>query len=126
MYIEDLRTGSKGTLILESNKKNGFLGFIMCMPSLTSIYKELINCSNPPMSFLMTYKFSQDHQEMFFSAIRSKGGFNNNPTAKLFKAAYKQLLTHHQITTTDTCNCFVLEEINILNVSSSIKLFTGQ
>jgi len=31
---------------------------------------------------------------MFFSVIRSKGGFNNNPTALQFESAYKRLLTY--------------------------------
>ena len=40
------------------------------------------------------YKHSQDHIELFFSAVRAKGGFNNNPTALPFQeAAYKRLLT---------------------------------
>jgi len=38
------------------------------------------------MKYLLTYKFSQDHIELFFGAVRSTGGFNNNPTA------YKRLL----------------------------------
>lgn len=42
------------------------------------------------MNYFLTYKISQDHIEMFFSAIRSKGGYNNNPTAKQFEDAYKR------------------------------------
>ena len=46
------------------------------------------------MSFkaCLTYKLSQDHLELFFSAVRAAGGFNNNPTAQQFMAAYKRLL----------------------------------
>ena len=42
-----------------------------------------------PMKYILTYKFSQDHLELFFGAIRSSGGFNINPTAQQFTAACK-------------------------------------
>jgi len=57
------------------------------------------------MKFLLSYKFSQDHLEMLFSAIRSKGAFNNNPTVSQFEAAYKSLLVHAQIKTSHNANC---------------------
>ena len=47
--------------------------------------------NNAPVNYILTYKFSQDHLELFFCAIRSSGGFNNNPTAQQFTAAYKRL-----------------------------------
>lgn len=64
---------------------------------------------------------SQDHIEMFFSAVRSRGGFNNNPTAKQFKAAYKRLLCHTEIVSSKNANCLSLDDTNILNVSSAIN-----
>ena len=50
------------------------------------------------MSFkaCLTYKLSQDHLELFFSAVRAAGGFNN-PTAQQFMAAYKRLLLRSTI-----------------------------
>ena len=35
--------------------------------------------------------------ELFFSAVRTKGGSNDNPTARQFKAIFKRLLMRHQI-----------------------------
>ena len=43
------------------------------------------------------YKFSQDHIELFFAAIRAAGGWNNNPTTIQFSSAYKQPLMRHMI-----------------------------
>lgn len=57
---------------------------------------------------------SQDYLEIFFSAIRSKGGFNNNPTALQFMSAYKRLLIHGELKNITTGNCVPLESINIL------------
>lgn len=42
--------------------------------------------------------------ELFFAAIRSTGGHNDNPNARQFRGAYKRLLVRHQVKTgTDTC-----------------------
>lgn len=57
------------------------------------------------LTFLLTYKLSQDHLEMFFACIRRCDGFNNNPTARQFKSAYKKLLTHINISVPLTANC---------------------
>ncbi len=43
------------------------------------------------------YKFSQDHLELFFRAIRSSGGFNDNPTTQQFTAAYKRVLLRNAV-----------------------------
>lgn len=56
---------------------------------------------------------------MFFSAIRSRGGFCNNPTASQFESAYKRLLIHTEITTSIQANCMCLDETEILTVTSS-------
>lgn len=53
--------------------------------------------------------------------IRSRGGYNNNPSAKQFKAAYKQLLVRHEIASSENANCISLSKINILSVGSQGK-----
>ncbi|GBM37863.1 hypothetical protein AVEN_193382-1 [Araneus ventricosus] len=53
--------------------------------------------------------------------IRSRGGYNNNPSAKQFKAAYKQLLVRHEIISSEHANCISLSKINILSVESQGK-----
>ncbi len=45
----------------------------------------------------MTYKSSQDHLELFFGALRSHFGSNNNPTATQLEAAFKCLLVPRDI-----------------------------
>lgn len=64
--------------------------------------------------------------ETFFSAIRSQGGFNNNPSAKHFKSSYKRLLVRHEVKAAKTGNCMI-NDIQILFVSFANKkdtLFT--
>jgi len=52
---------------------------------------------------------------MFFSAVRSRGGFNNNPIAFQFEYAYKRLLVHCEIKSPDSANCLAQDATSILN-----------
>ncbi|KAG8178273.1 hypothetical protein JTE90_015684 [Oedothorax gibbosus] len=52
-------------------------------------------------------------------AILSHGGHNNNPTAKQFKSAYVRLLAHHQVMTSDSANCSILDNTIIVNIELS-------
>lgn len=67
------------------------------------------------LKYICTYKLSQDHIELFFGAIRARCGFNNNPSARIFRAAYKKLLVHAQFKQSAQGNCLPLEEIKVLN-----------
>lgn len=80
--------------------------------------QQLILADNAPLLYLPMYKLGQDHVELFFGNIRLKGGWNNNPSAQQFSAAYKKLLINTQVGTT-TGNCLPLSAISILSVSSS-------
>ena len=63
--------------------------------------------SKPGDSFkyLLTYKFSQDHIELLFSCIRSKGGWNNNTDCLQIKYALRQLLMRHAVNASKNANC---------------------
>lgn len=102
--------------ILESNRKTGFLGFLVGMESFSNIYQKYVIKGN--LKFLLGYKFSQDHLETLFSSVRSLHGFNNNPTCRQFTSAYKKLLISREVRGADTANAINLDETLILNVSS--------
>ena len=93
--------------------------------SFLNIYDTLVGSPNAPLKYLLAYKFSQDHLELFFSAVRARGGFNDNPTVLQFKGAYKRLLLRHNVKHGGG-NCALLHETYILNVPeeslSSISL----
>ena len=76
--------------------------------------EDLVNAENPVLKYLLTYKMSQDHLELFFSAVRACGGWNNNPTTRQFVAAYKQLLMRHNIEG-GRGNCTPQDDTEILN-----------
>jgi len=84
LKFEPLTTNSEGELVLKSQRKTGFLGLIICLTNTINLFEEL---QKERMSFLLTYKLSQEHIEIFFSAMRSRGGFNNNPNVIQFRSA---------------------------------------
>ena len=67
---------------------------------------------------MLRSKLSQDHLELFFSSVRTQGGFNNNPTAKQFTAADKLLLVKHQVKTGKD-NCLLEDDANIFRAAPS-------
>jgi hypothetical protein len=68
----------------------------------------------------MTYRLVQDYIENFFSCIRSRGGFNSNPTALQFEIAYKYMLIHTEIRSSENGNC-EMDNIEIFEYSSAYK-----
>ena len=90
-YILSLMESPNGRPIIESNRKTGFLGFLICIDNTFRLY-DFAMSSKFAMKFLCLFKISQDHIELFFGKIRRLGGCNNNPTSRQFSAAYKKSL----------------------------------
>ncbi|KMQ93551.1 thap domain-containing protein 9-like protein [Lasius niger] len=65
-YIKQLKWD--GVPVLHTQRKTSFLGVILCMKSVIDLAKHVF--SEGEMSYLLTYKLSQDHLETFFSCIR--------------------------------------------------------
>lgn len=108
--------------ILSSINKTGFLGFIVAIQSFKKIFALYI-IEKREIDVLMCYRMSQDHLETFFSAIRSRGGNNNNPTAAQFKAAYKRLIVNNEIVASKTRNCFDFSEIKMLHAENKRQFY---
>ena len=113
-YIKGLKNVT-GVPMHKTKRKTGFVGFLVAIESVKLLFKELVERDEAPMNYLLTYKFSQDHLELFFGAIRSAGGFNNNPTAQQFTAAYKRLLMRSTIEG-GKGNCQKLDPTSILHI----------
>ncbi len=62
-----------------------FLGFLTGIDTALSMFETYIQTDI--LKFLPMYKLSQDHLETFFCAVRSRGGWNNNPNVKQLMAA---------------------------------------
>lgn len=117
-YIKGLEF-SDGKKIINSNKNTGFVGMIMSLKNAVEMFNDLR--SKEKLNYLLTYKISQDHIETTFSAIRSRLGYNNNPTCKQFQAAYKRILVHNEIVGSEFGNCSILENTKMLTVNSYVE-----
>lgn len=118
-YLKQLKLSNNQPIYL-SARNTGFIGFYTAVISTLAIFDKYVKPIDAPLKMLMSYKFSQDHLELFFAAIRAKGGWCPNPTAAQFIAAYKRLLVRHDIKIA-TGNCRMMEETRILHVGSSKK-----
>eukprot|EP00794_Sanderia_malayensis_P001993 gene1993-2263_t len=62
--------------------------------SIRGIFAEHVEPLGAPLKYLLTQKLSKDHINLFFGAVCSAGGFNNNPTVEQFTS---QLLLRSSI-----------------------------
>lgn len=66
-YLKGLKT-LNNSLIYKTKKRVPILGLIVSTTSLLNIFDQ--ECKNQSLSYILTYKFSQDHLELFFNGVR--------------------------------------------------------
>ncbi|EZA50769.1 THAP domain-containing protein [Ooceraea biroi] len=115
-YFSDLKIHPNAKPITESKSKTGFLGFIIDLKNLKKIYQDYVETGY--LKYILSYKFSQDHLEIFFSVIRAMGGYNNNPNCVQFSSAYKCLLHYNEVKSSAAANCLPLDNTRLLTISS--------
>ena len=103
--------------MIRGRRKTAFIGFLCAIQSTEAIFDTYVR-GDTTLKYLLTYKLSQDHLELFFAAVRSSCGSNNNPTARQYSAAYKRLLMRHEVQAV-TGNCKALDNTHILFVTSN-------
>lgn len=109
----------KMDFIVDTQIRTGYVGFVVGIISIQKLYNRYVDGGT--LEYLLSFKFSQDHLEMLFSALRGRGGFNNNPNCTQFTAAYKKMLVRNEIRGSEKANC-IDDGISpsIFTVSSSI------
>lgn len=124
-YINGLKTARKGQPLYTTLNKTGFIGLVLGLRSFLGIFDHysIKNCEGG-LRFLLGYKVCQDHLEVFFSSIRSMGGYNNNPSARQFMAAYKRLVMRTAVTASERANCLDQSPSFILSLSMEKKVKT--
>lgn len=81
--------------VLCQGKKTPWVGFLVTSDSVLAIYEELLEV--PEDKSRMTFKLSQDHLKMFFSRLRRRGGWRNNPNCQQFEWALRSILQKNSI-----------------------------
>ena len=103
-FLKTIKT-LDGVAVVNGPRKTFIQGFAISADSILAISKELLQRASMPYKYVLTYRFSQDALEMFFSKIRSRLGWNNNPNALQFKYALRSLLLRNNIECPTTANC---------------------
>lgn len=119
-YILSLRQTTGKPMYL-SSRKTGFIGFLISIRSALQMYEHLVR-NKKYLNYLPLYKINQDHIERLFGYIRSRGGHNNNPTAKELCYIYKKILIHKELHegSATSGNAIPLDKIIILGVGDKI------
>lgn len=103
-YLLSLEDANHKPLHL-SRRKTFVIGFICTSQALIMLAKDLFALGIPSLTYLPTFRVSQDFIETLFSKIRRMGGHNNNPTSLGFKSALRSLLTKQAIAASKSGNC---------------------
>ena len=121
VYLQKLKDPA-GKFMHLTERKTGFVGFMVAIKSAKGLFEDLVLGGD--MKYLLLYKFSQDHLELFFGAVRAAGGSNNNPTVRQFVAIYKRLLLRSSIGG-GRGNCDKMDETNLLHIMDDVCKVNG-
>jgi hypothetical protein len=88
------------------------------MRSLGNLFDDVVTKNND-LKYVLSYKLSQDHIEMFFLQL-DLAVVLQIPTAMQFRGAYKRLLHDAEIATSAAANCAPQEHLGILSVPSTV------
>lgn len=116
-YLKGI-TDVTGVPIFRTRRFVPFVGFITAVMSVINIFDLYVKPETSQLKYLLTYKLSQDHLELFFSAIRQCGGWCTSPTCTQFIVAYKRLLVRHIVVSTNG-NVEAMDSTSILTVPSA-------
>lgn len=122
VFIANLKID--GVQIVRTAKSTGFIGFIFCIRSFLGISKFLLFDAPHPQRYVLSYRFSQDHLELFFNAIRGSLGWNNNPTAAQLQYVMRRMHARVGITSASDGNCVDFSE-ECSDGPAPIEVFEG-
>ena len=113
-YLKD----NLGVTLLCHRRKTFVLGLIVASKSTLQLSNALLTQVPSTFNYILPYKYSQDHLELFFSCIRGKNGWNNNPDVRVFKSAMKRILLKTNIIASKHANCLMFEEESTSSIFS--------
>ena len=115
-YLLSLKVGSQSKLLATHRRKTFIIGFVTDIVSTIDMANQMFTMPNNPFKYILTYKYSQDHLELLFSCVRSRGGWNNNPNCLQLKYALRQMMMKNAITASKNANCMDFETNTIIPI----------
>lgn len=100
-----LLDNGKRKKVIESNRRVGFLGFLINIKSLKLMFEQFVEGRNPILEKIPSFYLMQDTLEVFFGKNRAHCGFNDNPTVEQFVASYKKLIAYDNVFCSTRANC---------------------
>lgn len=67
-YLKGI-TNSEGKSIFKTQRRVPFVGFVSGVIAVLGIFDEYVKPPNSQIKYLLTYKLSQDHLELFFVSL---------------------------------------------------------
>lgn len=121
-YLLSLKTDTVPAQLLSTHPRKTFIiGFVADIKSTIEMAHEMLSSTNQPFKYVLTYKYSQDHVELFFSCIRAQGGWNNNPNTLQLKYSLRKMLLRNAITASKNANC--TEFTDLTTITSTVIPF---
>ena len=105
-YLNSLTT-LNGIPLIVTRRKCFVIGFVTSLNSILTTARDLL--ATQYYKYVLTYKFSQDHLELFFAVIRLRLGCNNNPNALQLKYINKKILLKKAISVSSATNCALFD-----------------
>ncbi len=106
-----------GVRLADDHRKVGIIGLVCSIQSLLYIADHHLKSSRDTLA---AYRFSQDHIELLFNAIRRAGGWNNNPSCSQFGYIYRRLLARAEVTPSSNGNVTVQDGSELEETSEPI------
>ncbi|RVE64488.1 hypothetical protein OJAV_G00126380 [Oryzias javanicus] len=100
-------------LALASLRYLSVIGFVVNVDTLVGMIPELLQVQR----YVCTYRFSQDHLELFFNSVRASGGWNNNPTAGQFQGIFRRMMVRCGVSPSRSGNVATRDETVSLSAS---------
>ena len=119
-YLLNLKS-SEGEPIIKHPRKTFVLEFVITIKSTLEMAKQMLTLSESPFSYVLTYKYSQDHIEMLFSCIPARGGWSNNPDSLQLKYALRRMLLGNSVTASVNANCQVFDDTVVIPIFRTRK-----
>ena len=100
-----------GSSVRSSRRWLSVMGMVITALSVIQMVPLLLT----KQRYILTYKLSQDHLELFFGTVRRMGGWSNSPTALQFSKIWRQLIRRAGVKTGNNGNVQALDSTCIIS-----------
>ena len=98
-----------GLSLLKHRRSTFVKGMVIAAKSARKLADDLLYRTEDPYSYVLNYKWSQDHAELLNASIRGLTGDNTNPNVQQFKSALKKILLHAALSASKYSNCVTFD-----------------